>query len=160
MSKTKSRLRNAGVGLAAAGALAVGFIGNWEGLRLYAYKDVIGVWTACYGETKDIKPGMKFTKQQCDVMFIDRLEEFEAGMRKCLAKPDELPIKVYVADLSLSYNIGIGAFCKSSIVKLQNEGKLKESCDRFLLFNKAGGKVVQGLVNRRKEERKLCLAGL
>lgn len=155
-----SRLRKAALGVTAAGALAVGFIGNWEGLRLYAYKDVIGVWTACYGETKDIKPGMKFTKQQCDVMFIDRLAEFETGMRKCLAKPDELPIKVYVADLSLSYNIGLGAFCKSSIVKLQNEGKLRESCDRFLLFNKAGGKVVQGLVNRRKEERKLCLAGL
>lgn len=155
-----SRLKKAGVGLTAAGAMAVGLVGNWEGLRLYAYQDVIGVWTACYGETKDIKPGMKFTKAQCDVMFIERLQEFEAGMRKCLQNPDKIPDKPYVAFLSLAYNIGNGAFCKSSVARFANAGNLKEACNRILAFNKAGGKVIKGLVKRREEERKLCLAGL
>lgn len=155
-----SRLRKAGVGLTVAGSLAVGLVGNWEGLRLYAYQDVIGVWTACYGETKDIKPGMKFTKAQCDVMFIDRLQEFEAGMRRCLSRPDAIPDKPYVAFLSLSYNIGLGAFCKSSIARHANAGNLTAACNAIPLYNKAGGKVVKGLVRRRAEERKLCLSGL
>jgi len=158
--KRKTRLVGAAGAIAGLGMLAVGFVGNWEGLRLYAYQDVIGVWTACYGETKGIKPGMKFTKQQCDVMFIDSLSEHEAGMRKCLTKPDAIPDKPYVALLSLAYNIGSGAFCKSSIARHANAGDLKAACNAILLYNKAGGKVVQGLVNRRKEERKLCLAGL
>lgn len=80
-------------------------------------------------------------------------------MRACLKAPDALPVKVYVADLSLAYNVGVGAFCKSSIAAYQNAGHNKDSCDRFLLYNRAGGKVVAGLTKRRQAERKLCLEG-
>jgi len=149
----------AGGAILAAGALAISQIGGYEGLRLYAYQDVIGVWTACYGETKGIRPGMRFTKDQCNVMFIGSLQEHEQGMRACLNAPDALPMKVYVADLSLAYNIGTGAFCKSSIAAYQNAGNIRGSCDRFPLFNKAGGKVVKGLVRRRAQERALCIDG-
>lgn len=155
-----SRLKKAAVGIAAAGALAVSFVGNWEGLKLYAYKDVVGVWTACYGETKDIKRGMKFTKSQCDVMFIDSLTKHEAGMRKCLKNPDALSDKTYVSMVSVTYNIGIGGFCGSSMARKLNAGDIRGACDSLLAWNKAGGKVVKGLTNRRQEERKLCLAGL
>jgi lysozyme len=159
MSKIKTRLVGAAGTFTIAGSLAIQTVGGFEGLKLYAYRDVIGVWTACYGETKGIKPGMKFSKATCDNMLVDSLVKHEQGMRACLKDPDGLPVKVYVADLSLTYNIGVGSFCSSSIARYQNAGAIKASCDRFPLFNKAGGKVVRGLVTRRAKERNLCLEG-
>lgn len=158
-SKTRLATGIAGL-LTGAGALAVATIGQFEGLRLVAYQDVVGVWTACYGETKNIRPGMKFTREQCDVMFIDRLQEFETGMRRCLAAPDALPDKTYVSFLSVTYNIGVGGWCGSSMVRRANAGNLTGACDALLMWNKAGGKVLKGLTNRRQAERRLCLEGI
>ncbi|WP_454684005.1 lysozyme [Ancylobacter moscoviensis] len=155
-----SRLRKAGIGLTAAGGLAIALVGGWEGLKLASYRDVIGVWTACYGETRGIKPGMRFTKAQCDTMLIDGLEDFEAGMRACLARPDAIPEKPYVAFLSLAYNVGVGTFCRSSVAKKANTGDLRGACDALMLYVNAGGRRIQGLVNRRTAERKLCLEGV
>jgi len=148
------------VTITAAGLLAISQIGGFEGLRLLAYRDVVGVWTACYGETKGIKPGMRFTKDECNVMFIGGLARHESGMRSCLLEPDKLPDKTYVSFLSLTYNIGVGGFCKSSVARDANAGKLYRACDDLLRFNKAGGRTVQGLVTRRNMERKLCIEGL
>lgn len=159
-AKGRSRLATILGGATAIGLLATATIGNFEGLKLFAYRDVIGVWTACYGETKGIRPGMKFTRQQCDVMFIGRLAEFETGMRACLKAPDAVPAKVYVADLSLAYNVGVRAFCGSTLVRLQNAGQLRASCDEFYKWNRAGGKIVPGLARRREAERQLCLEGV
>lgn len=156
----KSRLVGLGAALTGSGALAVSLVGNFEGLRLVAYQDVVGVWTACYGETKGIRPGMKFTREQCDVMFVERLQEFEIGMRRCLTAPDDLPDKTYVSFLSVTYNIGVGGWCGSSMVKRANAGNLTGACDALLMWNKGGGKVLKGLTNRRQAERKLCLAGI
>ena len=61
-----SRIRDALVGETALGVVAVGYVGGKEGLRLVTYPDIIGVWTGCYGETKRMHKGMKFTKGQCD----------------------------------------------------------------------------------------------
>ena len=158
-TKTKTRLGVAGA-ITAAGALAIAVVGNYEGLRLYAYKDVVGVWTACYGETKGIRGGMKFTKEQCDVMFIGGLARHEAGMRKCLTFPDMLPVKTYVAFLSLTYNIGTGGFCTSSIARDANAGRLATACNNLMRFVKAKGRTLKGLVTRRTQERKLCLDGV
>lgn len=155
-----TRLTGAAGAVTALGLLAIAFIGNYEGLRLYAYKDVIGVWTACYGETKGIHKGMRFTKEQCDVMFISGLARHEKGMRSCLNDPDGLPEKTYVSFLSLTYNIGVGGFCRSSVAREANNLHLVKACNNILKFNKAGGRVVSGLVTRRKAERKLCLDGV
>ena len=157
----RSRLVAGGTGaITGAGMIAIAVVGNWEGLRLYAYQDVVGVWTACYGETDGIRPGMKFTKDQCDIIFIESLAEHEAGMRGCLKAPDALPEKSYVAFVSATYNIGVGAFCGSSMARKTNAGDIRGACDALMMWVKAGGKVVQGLVNRRTAERKLCLEGL
>jgi lysozyme len=144
---------------AAATVLAVALVGGFEGLRLNSYQDVVGVWTACYGETKGMHAGLRFSKAECDSMLASSLVEHERGMRACLDRPDSLPDKVYVADLSLAYNIGTGAFCRSSIVRLQNAGQIRASCDRFPLYNKAGGRTILGLVKRRGKERALCIEG-
>lgn len=157
----RSRLVAGGTGaITGAGMLAIAIVGNWEGLRLHAYQDVIGVWTACYGETKGVRPGMKFTKERCDVMFIGSLAEHEAGMRGCLKVPDSLPDKTYVAFVSATYNIGVGGFCGSSMARRANAGDLRGACDALMMWVKAGGRTVKGLVNRRTAERKLCLEGL
>lgn len=155
-----SRLKKTGVGLTVAGSLAVGLVGAWEGLRTTAYRDVVGIPTVCFGETRGVKMGDKYTVDECKAMLGDALAEFETGMRRCLTNPDKIPDKPYVAFLSLSYNIGTGAFCKSTLVRKANAGDLKGACDAILSWNRAGGRVIQGLVNRRKDERKLCLEGL
>lgn len=157
-----SRLKNAGLAgaLTGAGILAIAIVGNFEGLRLAAYRDVVGVWTACYGETKGMRPGMRFSKEQCDRMLLSSLAEHEAGMRKCLRDPDAIPDKPYVAFVSLTYNVGIAGFCRSSLPAMINAGDLRAACNALPRFNRAGGRVVQGLVNRRAQERKLCLEGL
>ena len=161
-AKTKTRLKKGGAAgaVTALGLMAVAFVGNWEGLRLYAYQDVIGVWTACYGETRGIKPGMKFTRDQCDVMFIEGLADFERGMRGCLARPDAIPHETYVAFLSFTYNVGTGAFCRSTLRRKADAGDLRAACDELPKWVNAGGRRIKGLVNRRRDERRLCLTGL
>jgi lysozyme len=157
-----TRLKKTGAvaALTGAGMATIALVGNWEGLRLYAYQDVVSVWTACYGETKGIRPGMKFTQAECDVMFIDSLTKHEAGMRSCLKSPDTIPEAPYVAFLSLAYNIGTGAFCRSTLVRKANAGDLRGACMELPKWNRAGGQVVRGLTNRRAAELKLCLGGL
>ena len=158
-----TRLKKTGGALAAitlAGSLAIQTVGGFEGLKLYAYRDVVGIWTACYGETKGIKPGMKFSKADCDNMLIDSLVEHEEGMRRCLNQPDALPIKTYVAGVSLTYNIGIGGFCGSTVARKLNAGDISGACDAFLMWDKAKGKRIKGLTVRREAERELCLKGI
>lgn len=155
-----SRLKKAGLGLTAAGVIAVATVGGYEGLRTKAYRDVVGIPTVCFGETRGVKMGDRYTVDECKAMLGDALVEFETGMRRCLKAPDQIPDKTYVAFLSLSYNIGQGAFCRSTVARRANAGNLKGACDAMLAWNKAGGRVIQGLVNRRKGERLLCLEGL
>lgn len=153
---TKSRLKKSGTLMAAAVAL----VGTWEGVRTVAYKDIVGVPTVCFGETRGVKMGDRYTMDECRAMLGDALVEFETGMRKCLNAPDGIPDKPYTAFLSLSYNIGTGAFCGSTVARRANAGDLKGACNAIPAWNKAGGKVVKGLVSRRAEERAICLEGL
>lgn len=151
-----SRLKKSGALMAAA----VAIVGAWEGLRTVAYRDVVGIPTVCYGETRGVKMGDRYTVDECKAMLGDGLAEFEQGMRKCLAAPDRIPAKSYVAFLSLSYNIGTGAFCRSTVARRANAGDVRGACDAILMWDKAGGKRVQGLVNRRADERRICLEGV
>ncbi|TIO39692.1 MAG: lysozyme, partial [Mesorhizobium sp.] len=91
---------------------------------------------------------------------ISRLAEFETGMRKCLASPDTIPDNAYAAFLSASYNIGTGAFCKSSMARRANAGDIRGACDALLAWDKAGGFRLPGLTKRRAKERELCLRGI
>jgi lysozyme len=155
-----SRLRRAGIAAAALLALAVSFIGGKEGLELVAYRDIVGVPTVCFGETRGVHMGDRYTIEECRTMLGDGLEEFATGMEACLRAPDTLPGKSYVAFLSAAYNIGRKAFCGSSMARRWNAGNLAGACDALLLWNKAAGKVIAGLTRRRQEERALCLEGL
>lgn len=154
-SKTKKTV----TGAAAAGviAAAVGIIQPWEGRRFIPYYDIVGVLTWCDGETRG-KPKASYTSAECDTILAKAVLEFEQGIRPCL--PAVMPIKTRGAFVSTAYNIGVGGFCGSSMSRKALAGDLKGACDALLLWNKAGGKVVKGLVNRRAAERKICLEGL
>lgn len=154
-----SKLRKAGYGLTVAGALAIGFVGGKEGVSTKAYKDIVGVPTICFGETRGVKMGDTATMEECKAMLGDALVEFEGNMRACLKTPDMIPDKPYVAFLSLSYNIGSRAFCSSTVARRANAGDLKGACNAIPAWNRAGGRVVRGLVSRRAEEQRMCLEG-
>lgn len=146
--------------VAAVGAAAIALITAWEGIRTRPYKDSVGVLTVCVGETKDVRPGDVYTVEQCKAMLVKRLDVFEAGIRKCLRNPDAVPDGAYVASISLAYNIGVPAYCGSSIRRKLDAGDVRGACDAFRLYTKAGGKFLQGLANRREAERAVCLKGV
>lgn len=143
---------------AAFAAVVCAFVGGWEGLQLVAYRDPINIPTICYGETKNVRMGMKATKAECDAMLIESLIEHEDGMLRCLKR--EVPDGAHLAFLSLTYNVGVGNFCRSTLVKKANAGDIKGACEELMKWNRAGGVVFRGLTNRRKAEREICLRGI
>lgn len=153
----------AGGRLAIGGAVlaaAIAFVGNWEGLSLAAYHDTGQVPTICYGSTRGVKIGQSATVAECDAMFTRDLMLHEVGMRACMKQPDALPDDTYVAILSFTYNVGVGAACRSTLMRHVNRGDLRAACDQLPRWNKDNGRVIRGLTNRRASERALCLAGL
>lgn len=142
------------VALGAAAALAIATIGGYEGLRTKTYYDAVHIPTYCYGETEGAKMGLSYTIPQCKALLGGRLEEFNAMVDSCVKVTMSVPRRV--SAISLAYNIGGGAFCKSTFVKRLNAGDPK-ACDAILLYNRAGGRVLPGLDRRRHEERLLCL---
>lgn len=142
----------------ATAVAASAFVAQWEGLRTQAYQDVIGVWTVCFGETKGVMPGDQYTAAECEAMLDKELRSYAVNLGKCLKAP--LPEGAAVAFLSWSYNVGTGAACRSTAVRKANAGDLFGACDELLRWNRAGGRVVPGLVNRRKAEHVLCTRSL
>lgn len=145
-------------GSVALTAMATSFIMPWEGRELRAYRDIVGVLTICDGDTFNVKPGQVATHAECDSRLAKHLVTFEAGLDRCLTAT--VPGQVKVAFLSWAYNVGIGAACGSTLVRKANAGDLVGACNELPKWNRAGGKVVRGLTNRREAERKLCLDGL
>lgn len=147
------------VGVTAA-ALLLTIVPDFEGTRYKAYRDIAGVWTICQGDTKDVRPEMVETKEGCEKRLISQLE---ARAPKVLACTPGLKDKPYAlaAAISLTYNIGVPAYCKSTVSVKFNQGDMPGGCDAFLPWNKArvDGKlrVVSGLVTRRQKERAICL---
>lgn len=157
LSKTNSTRLKRG---SAIFATLVALVGGFEGLRTYAYRDPIGIPTICYGETRGVKMGQTKTVEECKEMLGTRLIEFSSGIDKCLANEDKLPDKTYGAFVSFAYNVGVGAFCGSTLAKKANAGDLVGACNELPRWTRAGGLVLPGLVKRRAEERTLCLSGL
>jgi lysozyme len=126
---------------------------------LAAYLDIVRVPTACDGITKGVKMGMRFTPAQCNAMLEEELIAHAEPIMRCVPALKGRTNQV-IAAVSLSYNIGAAGVCGSSIARLWNAGQWRAGCDRFPLFNKAGGRVIAGLVNRRARERAICVQGL
>lgn len=146
----------AAMGLSSAIVLAGGtLVGPFEGYQPKAYKDIVGVWTQCYGNTHDVNKARLKTQDECSTELAEQLVIHNKEMKA----PVRVPMTDYqeAAFTSLVYNVGATNWYKSTALKKLNEGKYTEACAAATLFNKAGGRVVQGLVNRRQEELKVCL---
>lgn len=142
----------------AVAAAAAAFIGAFEGLRQHAYPDPASrgpPWTICYGHTKGVKPGDYKTIEECKRLLIAEIGEYARGIERCVNV--HLPDKRYIALTSFAYNVGVGAACKSSVVRFINQGRIQEGCDALLRWNKAAGITFPGLTRRRQAERRLCL---
>lgn len=138
-------------------AIAVVCVGGFEGMRLTAYKDPIGINTVCAGETRGVKMGDRYTLAECNTMLEGRLVEFWIEAERCVPALSTMPAPRQAAVVSLAYNIGSGAFCKSSAARLLQAGYVQAGCDAFMKWTKAGGVTFKGLVRRREAERALCL---
>lgn len=141
-------------------ATATPFIAKWEGLSLVAYKDIVGVPTVCYGETRGVQMGDKYSKAECEEMLRKSVAEYYAKLQPYMTNKD-IPIGVQASLLELAYNVGISAAGNSTMMKLANQGNYKQACNELDKWVKAGGGRVQGLVNRRADSKvNLCLKGL
>lgn len=150
----KSRI--VGASVAAWLALAAPFVAQFEGLRLKAYLDAVGIPTICYGETDNVRLGQVKSKAECDTMLSMRLAYFGYEVQKEV--PYTIPSNTHAALASWTYNVGAGAMRKSTLMKYMRAGNIKAACNELPKWNKAGGRVLAGLTKRREAERRLCLA--
>lgn len=140
---------------------ALDLVKEFEGLKLTAYQDPVGIWTIGYGTTAaagvGVTPirGMTITAAQAETFLLRGLEKF-AGK---IADGIDVPVtgNQFGALVSLAYNIGPDAFLKSTLLKKLNAGDYAGAADQFLVWNKAKGKVLKGLTRRREAERALFL---
>lgn len=134
-------------------------IEEFEGCRLTAYRDQVGVLTIGFGCTGEgVYPGMTISQAEADEMFSDRLEnEFEPSVLRALDGAPTTQAQ-FDAMVSLVFNIGTGGFSGSTVTRRHCEGDYEAAADAFLLWNKAGGRVNAGLVRRRTAERELYLS--
>lgn len=131
----------------------VDLVKKWEGFRDEAYLCPAGVWTIGYGFTKGVKPGDKITEAEAAFRLKRELDEFKSKVLDVLYVPANE--NQLAAMTSLAYNIGPGAFKNSSVQRFHNQGDFDSAANSFLLWNKAAGKVLAGLVKRREEEAAL-----
>lgn len=136
-------------------ATALVGLATHEGYVEKAYQDIVGVWTIGFGTTKGVQPGQKTDPVKALQRALTDSQKFEGALKECVHVP--LHQHEYDAFVSLAYNIGSGAFCRSTLVRKLNAGDYEGACAEILRWNKAGGKVVRGLVVRREAEHKKCL---
>jgi lysozyme len=149
--------------ISAAVGKAVSLVKRWEGLRLDAYQDVAGFWTIGYGHL--IRPGERFhpygpVKRITEAEAAALLQADMASARNAVAQYVRVPLTAgqRAALESLAFNIGSGAFASSTLVRKLNAGDYAGAAEEFARWNKAGGAVVQGLANRRADERAVFLS--
>ena len=136
----------------------IDLIKQFEGLRLTAYKCAAGVWTIGYGHTAGVREGQTITEEEAENLLRYDLQTFEVGVSQV--------VKVFLhqhqfdALVSFAFNVGLTAFRQSTLLCRLNGGESAERvAAEFLRWNKAGGKVVEGLTRRRERESEIFLKG-
>jgi lysozyme len=148
-----NRITIAAISLSASALVG---IASWEGFRSTAYIPIPGdVPTIGFGTTHGVKMGDTIDPVKALQRKITDISKFEGALKQCVKVP--LHQREYDSYLSLAYNIGPTAFCNSTLVRLLNQGQYEEACKQILRWDKAGGRVVPGLTNRRQAEYKQCI---
>ena len=129
-------------------------IKDFEGCELEAYKCAAGVWTIGYGHTKDVKEGDTWSQEKAEHMLSKELEdEYEHYVNSLVTVP--MNQCQFDALCSWVYNLGPANLKKSSMLRVLNEGKYDEVPAQIKRWNKAGGKVLDGLIRRRQAEAEM-----
>jgi lysozyme len=126
---------------------------HFEGCELSAYQDSVGVWTIGYGHTKGVYDGMTITQGQAEQMLLTELEEYEGYIESMVTVP--LTQNQFDALVVWVYNLGPTNFRNSTLLKELNAGNYNAAGQEITRWNKAGGKVLAGLVKRREAEAEL-----
>jgi lysozyme len=154
MRQLGASTRVAVTALAVSAAALVG-IANQEAFVGKAYRDPVGIVTIGYGETQGVSMGDTTTPQRALVQLLQSANAHARGIAKCI----KVPLFQYEFDafVSLAYNIGVAAFCDSTLVSLLNQGLYAEACTQILRWDKAGGQTLRGLTARRQAEYRTCI---
>lgn len=155
---TPSKRLVALVGTAATGLL-LAYVPAFEGVVLRGYEDPIGVVSACAGHTATAALGRAYTPEQCEALLQDDLERHAAGVLACTPSLEGRTFQLAAA-VSLAYNVGVGAYCSSTMAARFRAGRWADGCAELSRWIYAGGKQLPGLVKRRAAERALCEVGL
>lgn len=131
----------------------IALVERWEQCRLIAYQPIPGdKWTVGYGATgPDIVEGTRWTQDQANGDLRNRINNIASQLAALIKVP--VSDNQFGAIISLTYNIGLSAFANSTLLRLLNTGNYEGASEQFLVWNRAQGHVVQGLVNRRKDEK-------
>ena len=157
---TKSRVSIAALALSAAGL--VGIIQH-EGYKSAAYIPVpgdvptIGHGTTRYEDGSAVKMGDRVTPERAQVLLRNDASTFERAVKRCAPVP--MHQHEYDAFVSLAYNIGENAFCKSTLVRKLNAGDYAGACREILKWDKFRGQPLRGLTMRRQAEYQQCTGG-
>lgn len=142
----------------AVSTIGIASIAGYEGLRTVAYKDPVGIPTICYGYTHNVFMGMQKTEKECVILLEEEVQRFTDGVLKAYKGPiSQGELDAYV---SFAYNVGLGAFEKSTLLRKLKAGDRRGACDELLRWVYAKGKKLPGLEARRKAENKTCHSGI
>jgi len=129
-------------------------IRRFEGCRLNAYRCPAGVWTIGYGHTgKDVFEGVTITQQEAERILDKDLTRFETNIPYHVDVP--LNDNQFAALVSFAFNVGLGAFSKSTLLLKLNDGDYSGAADQFMRWNKIAGRPSPGLTERRLAEKEL-----
>ncbi|ENT7738412.1 lysozyme [Salmonella enterica subsp. enterica] len=157
-TKVKALLAG-GVSAIVIAAAMLGGNGGLEGRRHEPYRDVAGVLTVCDGHTgKDIVPGKHYTDAECDALLNKDLALIAVRIDPLIKA--SIPNSERAALYSFAYNVGVGAFARSTLLKKLNTGDQAGACNELKRWTYAGGKQWKGLVTRREIEHEVCTWGL
>lgn len=144
-------------------SLAIGVVKHYEGTELEAYPDPVGIPTICTGHTgSDVTLHQTRTPEECEQLLAGDLgEAFDAIDRQVAPEINAtMPPSRRAALASWIFNVGEGAFRRSTLLEQLNAGRIRSACNELSKWVYAGGRKLAGLVKRRATERELCLAGL
>lgn len=139
----------------------IALIKTFEGCKLTAYKDSVGVWTIGYGWTrpidgKPVRRGMTIDQVTAERLLKTGVVSYENDVSRLVKV--SLTQGQFDALVSFTYNLGARALSTSTLLRKLNSGDYAGAAEEFRRWNKAGGKVLNGLTRRREAERALFLS--
>jgi lysozyme len=125
---------------------------RFEGCKLHAYQDQVGVWTIGYGHTRGVNPGAVCTQEQAEKWLQEDVALCVADVNSHVILPD-LTQGEFDALVDFAFNLGNDALNKSTLLKLVNQHQLAQAAEEFHKWDHAGGKELAGLLKRRLAEK-------